>query len=147
MQVLIRDVAAADRAAWEALWAQYLAFYRVTLAPEVTAQTWARLLDPAAALSGRVAVREGQVAGFALYLHHPSSWVLGEDCYLEDLFVAEAARGAGLGRALIEDLITLARARGCERFYWHTDAGNAAARALYDSFAPSDGHVRYRLAL
>lgn len=147
MGVLIRDVEAADKAEWHALWQQYLAFYKVTLEPAVTAHTWARILDPQALLSGRVAVLEGKVAGFALHLRHPSSWVMGEDCYLEDLFVAKAARGQGIGRALIEDLIALARARGWHRLYWHTDAGNTAARALYDSFVPSDGHVRYRITL
>lgn len=147
MSVTIREVTAADAAAWQGLWQAYLAFYRVTLAPEVTARTWARLLDPQAPLSGRLAIWEGKVAGFALHLRHASSWVLGEDCYLEDLFVAEAARGQGLGRALIDDLIALARAEGCHRLYWHTDVGNARARALYDQFVPSDGHVRYRISL
>ena len=104
-------------------------------------------MDPASPLAGRVAVAEGVVQGFALHHHHCSTWVAGEDCYLEDLFVADAARGLGLGRALIDDLIALAKARGWHRLYWHTDEGNSRARALYDSYAPWDGHVRYRLKL
>lgn len=146
--MIIRDIAAADEAAWCGLWAQYLAFYGVDLAPEITARTWARLMDPASPLAGRVAVSHaGEVAGFALHHHHCSTWVAGEDCYLEDLFVADAARGLGLGRALIDDLIALSKARGWQRLYWHTDEGNTRARALYDSYAPWDGHVRYRLKL
>ncbi|GAB1480027.1 GNAT family N-acetyltransferase [Paracoccaceae bacterium] len=144
----IRDIAAADEAAWRDLWVQYLAFYSVDLAPEITDHTWARLMDPASPLAGRVAVLEGgEVAGFALHHHHCSTWVAGEDCYLEDLFVADTARELGLGRALIDDLIALAKARGWQRLYWHTDEGNTRARALYDSYAPWDGHVRYRLKL
>ncbi len=85
--------------------------------------------------------------GFALHHHHASTWVLGDDCYLEDLFVSEAARGLGIGRALIDDLIVLARAKGWHRLYWHTDAGNARARSLYDSYVLSDGHIRYRMSL
>ena len=57
------------------------------------------------------------------------------------------ARGLGLGRALIDDLIALARAKGWHRLYWHTDEANATARKLYDSFLPPDGHIRYRMAL
>lgn len=145
--MIIRDIAAEDEAAWRDLWAQYLAFYSVDLSPEITNRTWARLMDPASPLAGRVAVAEGVVQGFALHHHHCSTWVAGEDCYLEDLFVADAARGLGLGRALIDDLIALAKARGWHRLYWHTDEGNSRARALYDSYAPWDGHVRYRLKL
>ena len=143
----IRDLLADDEPAWRALWADYLAFYEVTLTPEVTDRTWARLMDTGSPLKGRVAVEGGAVMGFALHHSHCSTWVLGEDCYLEDLFVSDAARGQGLGRALLDDLIALARARGWHRLYWHTDETNARARALYDSYAPYDGHVRYRLKL
>jgi ribosomal protein S18 acetylase RimI-like enzyme len=87
------------------------------------------------------------VQGFAIHLHHPSTWVLTGDCYLEDLFVAPKARGQGLGRALIDDLITLARARGWSRLYWHTRVDNTKARALYDQYVATDGHIRYRLPL
>lgn len=148
MSVLtIRDATQADEAAWRTLWDAYLGFYAVDLAPGVSGRTWTRLMDPASPLKARLAVREGGLAGFAIHQHHPSSWVAGDDCYLEDLFVAETARGAGIGRALIDDLVALARARGWHRLYWHTDEDNARARALYDSYAPSDGHIRYRLRL
>jgi GNAT superfamily N-acetyltransferase len=72
---------------------------------------------------------------------------MGDDCYLEDLFVDPAARGGGVGRALIEDLIALARGQGWQRLYWNTDTSNETARRLYDSFVQDDGHIRYRLVL
>lgn len=59
----------------------------------------------------------------------------------------KSRRGHGIGRALIDDLRTLARARGWKRLYWHTGRDNARARALYDSYTPEDGHVRYRMTL
>jgi len=147
MSLIITPATPTDEAEWRDLWAQYLAFYRVTLAAEITAHTWARILDDGAPLTARLARRGGVMLGFALHHHHASTWVMGDDCYLEDLFVTEAARGSGVGRALIEDLMALARARGWHRLYWHTDAGNATARRLYDSFIPADGHIRYRLKL
>lgn len=144
---MIRDAEVGDEAAWRGLWSQYLAFYEVDLTPEVTAATWSRLMDPSSPMKMRLAVEDGTPVGFAIHLHHPSTWVAGEDCYLEDLFLAPEARGKGLGRALIDDLIALARARGWQRLYWHTDEGNTTARKLYDSYVQTDGHLRYRLKL
>lgn len=144
----IRDATAADEAGFRALWAAYLAFYDMSLDSAVTDQTWARILDPASPMSARLAVDEaGAVLGFAVWHHHIASWHLANDLYLEDLFVDPEARGAGLGRALLDDLFALARTRGFGRIYWHTDEGNARARSLYDSYAPADGHIRYRLKL
>ena len=143
----IRDAAPQDEAGWRDLWQQYLDFYGVVLDPSVTDRTWARMMEAGAALQGRIAFEDGQMVGFALHLHHASTWVMGEDCYLEDLFLAAPSRGKGFGRALIEDLIALARAKGWHRLYWHTDKNNATARRLYDQFVQSDGHIRYRLTL
>jgi GNAT superfamily N-acetyltransferase len=145
--VTITDLAPAHEAAFRALWAGYLQYYRVDLAPETTAATWARLMDAASPMKARIAVVNDVPLGFAIHLHHPSTWVPGDDCYLEDLFVAETARGMGLGRALIDDLKAHAKARGWHRLYWHTNEDNSRARALYDSYIKSDGHIRYRLKL
>lgn len=147
MSVTIRNATPADEAGWRALWDDFLAYYMVPLDPEVTAHTWARLMDPDNRLTARLALLDGRVAGFALHHHHDSTWVKGEDCYLEDLFVADWARRQGIARALIEDLIALARAKGWKRLYWHTDASNTGARALYDQFVENDGHIRYRMRL
>ena len=143
----IREAEPGDEAAFRHLWAGYLDYYAMPLGEEVTARTWARILDPASPMGLRLAVVGGEVAGFAVYMHHPSSWVAGDDCYLEDLFVAPEWRGQGLGRALIEDLMALARRQGWHRIYWMTDESNQTARRLYDSIAPCDNHVRYRRAL
>jgi GNAT superfamily N-acetyltransferase len=143
----IRDATPADEGAWRGLWQQYLDFYEVSLSPQVTDRTWARMMDAASPLRGRLAFLDGKMVGFALHMHHPSTWVMGDDCYLEDLFLAPHARGKGLGRALIEDLIAIARAKGWHRLYWHTDEGNTTARKLYDQFVTSDGHIRYRMTL
>lgn len=145
--LLIRDAEAADEAGWRPLWQDYLAFYDHPLPGTTTAFTWARLMSPSSPLKARLAVAGGRVAGFAIHQHHPSTWVEGDDCYLEDLFVDGTARGLGIGRALIDDLTALARSRGWKRLYWHTGRDNARARVLYDSYVPEDGHVRYRMSL
>ena len=145
--LVIRDATAADEAAWRGLWNQYLAFYKVNLAEDVTAHTWARILDPSSRVAMRVAEVDGMLAGFAIHHFHDSTWVKTPDCYLEDLFLNATYRGQGIGRALIDDLIAITKAKGWSRLYWHTDRDNATARKLYDSYALEDGHVRYRLRL
>ncbi|MGL5009507.1 MAG: GNAT family N-acetyltransferase, partial [Paracoccaceae bacterium] len=87
----ITDLAPPHRDAFVALWNAYLAFYRVDLPATTTAATWARLIDPASPMKARLALVDGQVMGFAIHMHHPSTWVAGDDCYLEDLFVTDAA--------------------------------------------------------
>lgn len=145
--LVIRDATAADETAWRGLWNQYLAFYKVDLAEDVTAHTWARILDPSSRVAMRVAEVDGTLAGFAIHHFHDSTWVQTPDCYLEDLFLDATYRGQGIGRALIDDLIAITKANGWSRLYWHTDRDNATARKLYDTYAPEDGHVRYRLKL
>ncbi|MGP3697114.1 GNAT family N-acetyltransferase [Rhodobacter sp. NSM] len=147
MTAPIRNAEAADEPVFRRLWAEYLAFYRVDLAPEITDTTWARILDPASPLGARLAAPGGLVRGFALHHRHLSTWNIRPDLYLEDLYLEPSARGQGLGRSLIEDLIELGRKMDCGRLYWHTNEENATARALYDRFTPSDRHVRYRLTL
>ncbi|MEM5315430.1 GNAT family N-acetyltransferase [Paraburkholderia sp. JHI869] len=142
--ILIRDVASADRDAWFPLWAGYNAFYETNVEPHISERTWQRMLDASAPVFGRVAEVEGQLAGFSLCVLHEGTWVDAPICYLEDLFVDPACRGQGIGRRLIEDLITLARSRAWSRLYWHTREDNPA-RKLYDEFAKADDFVRYRL--
>lgn len=144
MELDIRDACASDEADWRRLWAGHLAFHGTELAPDVTDNTWRRILDPASPMSMRVACRQGAVIGFATYFPHPSSWIIGDDCYLEDLYVDETQRGQGIGRALIDDLLALASRRGWQHLYWHTRVTNEPARRLYDSYVAAD-NVRYRV--
>ena len=60
-------------------------------------------------------------------------WHDGEDCHLEDLYVHEEARGAGLGRELTEAAVARARERGCVRIELDVNEDNPAALALYES--------------
>lgn len=147
MTIAIRDARAEDETAWRRLWAGFLDYYGVALDPSVTAATWARLVDPAHLMTCRMAFQGDVALGFAIHHPHCSTWVAGDDVYLEDLFVDPNARGKGIGRALIEDLIQIGRARGWHRLYWNTDRDNAQARRLYDQFCTEDGHIRYRLTL
>lgn len=143
----VREMREADAKDWRRLWSGYNDFYETPLPDEVTEHTLRRLLDPASAMIGRIAEKDECVAGFSISVLHDSSWTSSPACYLEDLFVDPDFRGAGVGRALIQDLIDLGRSRGWSRLYWLTQASNKRARRLYDEFVQADNFVHYRLTL
>jgi GNAT superfamily N-acetyltransferase len=145
----LRPVRASDHANWLPLWQQYNAFYGRTgataLDDAVTAETWRRFLDPHSDVWAWVATWEGQLAALAHCVTHASTTRLPNVTYLQDLFTSEPLRGRGLARALIAAVVDEARARGSARVYWQTQAGNTAARALYDKVARHHGFVVYSL--
>jgi len=144
--VLIRAAEATDGAAWAEMWDGYAAFYQVSLSEQVTAATWARILDPASPIKALLATDSHDGAlGFANYVVHAYTWSDKPACYLEDLFVRPEARGRGAGRALIERLIALGGEQGWGRLYWMTREDNTTARQLYDHFSTADGFVRYTI--
>ena len=143
LMIEIRPLRADDRAQWSALWAGYLRFYRQHLPVEVTDGTFARLSDARAPLHGLVADRGGTLVGFVHYLFHATTWSLRENCYLEDLYVEPAARGGGVGRALIRAVYEAADRAQAASVYWLTQEFNAEGRALYDTLARRTSFIRY----
>ena len=139
----IRALRRTDRRQWEALWAQYLRFYRQHLPPEVTAATFARLVDEQAQPHALVAEHNCTLVGFAHFTFHPSTWSLADLCYLEDLFVAPCSRGLGSGRALIHAVYAAADRARAGSVYWMTQEFNADGRALYDTLAHRTSFIRY----
>jgi GNAT superfamily N-acetyltransferase len=136
-----------QHAAWLPLWQGYQAFYKTDIAPEVSAITWARLLDPAEPMGAALAW-EGQTAvGLVHHIRHRSCWTIGDYVYLQDLFVSPDARGTGVGRQLIEYVYEYARAAGCPRVHWLTHESNSGAMLLYDRIAERSGFVQYRRAI
>jgi GNAT superfamily N-acetyltransferase len=142
--VMIRPVGESEREAWEPLWNGYLAFYKATLAVGASDVAWARFHDPDEPMFLLGAYVDGKLTGIVHYLFHRSTWTPGDYCYLQDLFVADGARGLGVGRALIEAVYEQARAAGASRVHWLTHTTNAQARILYDQVADNPGFMQYR---
>jgi ribosomal protein S18 acetylase RimI-like enzyme len=71
--------------------------------------------------------------GVAEIRFRPSIMTGALDAYLEELYVAPAKRGQGLGRALLEAAMDTARQRGAAHMDVGTSADDTAARALYES--------------
>ncbi|NKI94258.1 GNAT family N-acetyltransferase [Rhizobacter sp. SG703] len=147
----IRPVARDDFAAWKPLWDGYNAFYgregATALPDEITRATWSRFFDAYEPVHALVAARGSELLGLTHYLFHRSTTLLGPTCYLQDLFTTVAARGRGVGRALIDGVYERARAGGAGRVYWMTHETNATAMKLYDQVAEKTGFQIYRKML
>jgi GNAT superfamily N-acetyltransferase len=134
-----------DRAAWEALFVGYNAFYGRTWPPDFYEEAWHRFQrgDQIHALGARLA---GRLIGITHFLVHPST-TSSSVCYLQDLFTAPDARGQGAARSLIQAVAEWARGQGCGRVYWHTQQHNQTARRLYDQVAEFRDFIVYTLPL
>ena len=91
----------------------------------------AALFGDAPAAEAVIAEAAGEAVGFALFFHNFSTWTGRRGLYLEDLYVTPAARGQGVGKALLRHLAALAVARDCARFEWSVLDWNADAIAFY----------------
>jgi GNAT superfamily N-acetyltransferase len=147
-KITVRPARADDHPAWLGLWRGYCAALGGAVPESVTEGVWQRILaaDPATGCL-LACPGDGEPVGLANYVLHPNTWSLQTLCYLEDLFVAPAARRSGAGRALIDGLVALGRQHNWRRVYWHTHEDNARARRLYDRFAPPTDYVRYDIEL
>ena len=72
-------------------------------------------------------------SGIAVMRFRKSIWTPGFECYLAELYVVPAERGKGLGRALMEEVLAVAKKRGADWIELNTEERDAAARALYES--------------
>ena len=146
--ITIRPVTRQDFDQWLPLWDGYNAFYgragATALAPGITAMTWQRFFDAYEPVHALVAERGGALLGLTHYLFHRSTTMIEPNCYLQDLFTSAAARGKGVGRALINGVYEQAKLAGGSRVYWQTHETNHTAMQLYDKVADKTGIVVYR---
>ena len=80
--------------------------------------------------------------GLAVLRFRPAVWTEGLECYLEDLYVVPERRGHGLGRALMERALDVARREGAVEMHLGTSEDDVAARALYESLGFSNREGR-----
>src|SRR6185312_8082595 len=87
--------------------------------------------------------------GVAVLRFRPAIWSEALECYLAELYVVPAQRGRGLGRALMNAAMELARQTGADYMDLGTSEADVVARALYESLGFSnregkpDGPINY----
>jgi GNAT superfamily N-acetyltransferase len=107
----------------------------------------AALFGPSPAVFCHVAEHDGEVVGIAVWFLNYSTWTGRHGIYLEDLFVRPAARGTGLGKALLTNLIDIARERGYGRVEWSVLDWNTPAHDFYRALGarPMDEWTTWRV--
>ncbi|KYQ95988.1 GNAT family acetyltransferase [Serratia plymuthica] len=149
--IKIRELETRDFVAWNLLWQGYNAFYgrqgATALSDEVTQTTWSRFFDAYEPMYALVAEYDGKLVGLTHYLLHRSTIQIQPNCYLQDLFTDEEARGKGVAKALINAVYARAESLALPRVYWHTHEINLNAIQLYDKLADRPGFVMYRKML
>lgn len=134
MSVQVRPATAADVGA---IWGfiRDLADYERLLDQAVVTQAdlTRDLFGPNPRVFCDIAEADGAAVGFALWFYSYSTFVGRHGIYLEDLYVAPAARGQGAGRALITGLARRCVAEGLGRLEWAVLDWNSPAIGFYDS--------------
>ena len=126
----------------------YAEFYEVT--PDDTRMEGiARMLiaEPHAGVQFIARGDDGEALGFATVYLTWETLDAGRLAVMNDLFVSPAARGRGLGAALIEECRRFAAERGAGKLGWQTAPGNETAQRLYESVGATreewiDYHLR-----
>ena len=94
-----------------------------------------------------IAELEDKPVGIAIYFYNFSTWLGKHGIYLEDLFVAPAARGEGVGKPLLKELANIAVKEQYGRVEWSVLDWNEPAIKFYQSMGakPQDEWTVYRL--
>ncbi|MCB0862909.1 MAG: GNAT family N-acetyltransferase [Solirubrobacterales bacterium] len=141
----IRPVTAEEFPRFEPLFISYQEFYEVEeIDPDRNREFFSRFVvreDGSATADGWLlgAFDGDEIIGFGCFYRHKSSLSATDVVLMNDLYVSEAARGKGAGRALIEAGVGLARESGASHLTWATAPDNHRAQALYDSFDVEKG--------
>ncbi len=79
-----------------------------------------------------VALSDGVVIGFASAVHyiHPDK---PTELWINEVGVADAHQGKGVGKAIMNELLRLGKQLGCVNAWVLTDRSNTAANRLYQS--------------
>jgi len=129
----LRPAAPRDLPAIVGLIRELAEFEHLTHLLEVTPEKLApHLFGERPVVESVVAQADADVVAFALFFTSFSTFLGKPGLYLEDLYVKPTWRGAGIGRALLRHLATLALQRDCGRFEWSVLDWNANAIRFYE---------------
>lgn len=139
----VRPLAPTDETRWRVLFREYRTFYKLPESEDIVSRAWGWFMDPRHECKALVAEAHGEILGFAHHRRFSSPYTGTTGLFLDDLFTDPAARGRGVGRALIERLTEMAAAEGRAVVQWVTAEDNHRAQALYNTLAARTNWVTY----
>ena len=152
MSITVRPAADGDFFAWLGLYEKYAAFYETALTDEKALLVWSWLIDPGHEESALVAIDDeaddgNELVGLAHYREFARPLETDRGLFLDDLYVDEAVRGHGAGKALIEAVRDIAQERKLGVVQWITAPDNETAIHLYDELGSRTSWVTYEIEL
>ena len=136
------------RAGWEAHYASYAAFYKVTQTAVMRATVWSWIMDPTHETEALVAEDDaGRAIGLAHFRAFARPLSASTGGFLDDLFVDPGLRGQRVADALIEAVTDIGRERGWSVLRWITADDNYRGRGVYDRLAKRTFWITYDKAV
>lgn len=81
-----------------------------------------------------VAESGGELIGYSTYMKQFSTWDAAYYVYMDCLFLTESARGKGIGKELMNEVVQYAEAEHCREVQWHTPTFNTDAIGFYRNY-------------
>lgn len=100
-------------------------------------------------LNALIVTVNDQHVGYALYLYSYSSFLARRTLYLEDIYIQPDHRGFGLGKKIMEHLLSIAREEDCGRMEWVVLDWNKTAIDFYERLGAVElkDWITYRLVI
>ena len=130
MTVTIRKIEERDFPALIALFKEFALFEKL---PEKMTNSVEQMLGEKEYLTGFVAVNNAdEILGYVTYFFGYYTWI-GKSLYMDDLYVRQDFRGAGVGTKLINEVIAFAKTENCKKLRWQVSEWNQPAIDFYKS--------------
>ena len=113
---------------------EVMAIERATFATPWSRESFLREMEKNVAARYLVAQRDGRIVGYA------GAWVILDESHITNIAVAEAERGQGIGRRLVEALMQYLSNLGASYATLEVRVSNERAQHLYESV----GFIRVR---
>ena len=130
MTVTIRKIEEHDFPILIALFNEFALFEKL---PEKMTNSVEQMLEEKDYLTGFVAMNNAdEILGYVTYFFGYYTWI-GKSLYMDDLYVRQDFRGAGVGTKLINEVIAFAKAEKCKKLRWQVSEWNQPAIDFYKS--------------
>ena len=130
MTVTIRKIEEHDFPILIALFNEFALFEKL---PEKMTNSVEQMLEEKDYLTGFVAMNNAdEILGYVTYFFGYYTWI-GKSLYMDDLYVRQDFRGAGVGTKLINEVIAFAKAENCKKLRWQVSEWNQPAIDFYKS--------------